>query len=556
MQKYCEPYFSAIEKWRRYESLELVQNRIQMIETALKILSELSQQEETYNFELVCEKPEAGLLDEVIPTPGKDYIPKGDMISFQAAKNVISPKIFQRVGIFFQGNLLKAIAGWSDAVLKASNHETRRSVILAIEMLFRIPESAGVVHFVYSVKNVNDDVQKRLQFPASPLTESGKEFFDFLSQVHKQNLDAAPIVVPSTSEAWTTDHPSVGRDVAASFKVNGKDTLFLGKITKYLHPSKPSERDQLYHVQWEDADEQTIDEREYKLFSKWYDDYKKKDLAASTSAMAVKQSKVVQSQPKANKTPSVITNNQKGDIHRTSKSQPQPSSKMKKSIEPDDEITWTRRHDSVGREVAGVFQVPSGKRGSKQEKKVFRGKVVRYCPPSKPKSQDQLYHVVWEDGDEQDFDEAEFRKGVELFIEHFADDVEWISDHPAVGLKVSAYFALSGKKRKLFVGTVQKYAPPSANDKEDQLYHVVWEDGDEQDYDEAEYQEARALYEANVPSESNMKKNGEDLVDSNKGPPIIVNSEKVCAPASTEQQHNAVANDSTIELADSGSQQS
>jgi hypothetical protein len=33
MQRYCEAYFTAVERWRNYDDLELIKNRILLIET-------------------------------------------------------------------------------------------------------------------------------------------------------------------------------------------------------------------------------------------------------------------------------------------------------------------------------------------------------------------------------------------------------------------------------------------------------------------------------------------------------------------------------------------
>ena len=37
-----------------------------------------------------------------------------------------------------------------------------------------------------------------------------------------------------------------------------------------------------------------------------------------------------------------------------------------------------------------------------------------YAAPTSPKARDQLYHIVWDDGDEQDFDEDELKAGLAL----------------------------------------------------------------------------------------------------------------------------------------------
>jgi hypothetical protein len=66
------------------------------------------------------------------------------------------------------------------------------------------------------------------------------------------------------------------------------------------------------------------------------------------------------------------------------------------------------------------------------QSKLFKGAVTNFARPSANFKMDQLYHVMWEDGDEQDFDQSDFQRGVELM-----DEVEiaegWISKHDSIG---------------------------------------------------------------------------------------------------------------------------
>jgi len=62
---------------------------------------------------------------------------------------------------------------------------------------------------------------------------------------------------------------------------------------------------------------------------------------------------------------------------------------------------WTIRHASVGTRVSSLFDVDG-------VEKRFSGKVTRYLPPSRQGKRDQLYHVVWEDGDVCDYNEQEY----------------------------------------------------------------------------------------------------------------------------------------------------
>ena len=148
MQKYCEPYFAAVERWRKYEDEAMLRNRVQLLATAEQLLSKYSADEVNYVFDLTFAKPDATLLPEVVPTAGKMYLENGDREAFESSKMLVPPNLFVKIGVFFQKVLLKPMAGWNEPVYKTLNHRNRGSLILAIEKLFRTSESSGLCQFV------------------------------------------------------------------------------------------------------------------------------------------------------------------------------------------------------------------------------------------------------------------------------------------------------------------------------------------------------------------------------------------------------------------------
>ena len=63
----------------------------------------------------------------------------------------------------------------------------------------------------------------------------------------------------------------------------------------------------------------------------------------------------------------------------------------------------------------------------------------------------------------------------------------WTTAHKSIGLCVSATFIVDGMA-SIFTGTVTQYLPARQRGKYvyPQLYHIVWDDGDECDYNEEE----------------------------------------------------------------------
>ena len=84
----------------------------------------------------------------------------------------------------------------------------------------------------------------------------------------------------------------------------------------------------------------------------------------------------------------------------------------------------------------------------------------------------------------------------------------WLTDHSSVGTQVSAPFSIEKNKKKIlqyFGGKITKYCIESIAGANDQLYHVVWEDGDEEDYDQSQYDLGCENY-LNIYSKNNSNK--------------------------------------------------
>jgi hypothetical protein len=101
-------------------------------------------------------------------------------------------------------------------------------------------------------------------------------------------------------------------------------------------------------------------------------------------------------------------------------------------------------------------------------------------------------------------DEVEMEWGVKDDEEEVEDDdeeVEWVLAHSSVGSNVAAvFFDKNSQKDKIFVGKVTKYAKESVPGSADELYHILWQDGDEEDYDTTQLTEGMSCYIKNVVS--------------------------------------------------------
>lgn len=202
MQRHCEPYFCSVERWRKYEDDLLVLNRLQLIETACKIFKDFGNKPETYHFDLVAENDEEALEIEYSPSAGINFIEGGDKQAFEAARKIVPSNVFVKAGLHFQNHLLKALAGWTEMILKDSNLQTRKTVIACVEKLFRLSEKAGKARFIYYVigRNAADELGHSsashsgpayCEYPTEMLQtadKSARQFYDFLIVCRRDDL--------------------------------------------------------------------------------------------------------------------------------------------------------------------------------------------------------------------------------------------------------------------------------------------------------------------------------------------------------------------------------
>lgn len=454
MQQYCEVYFAAIEAWGNYDDISLLCNRIAMIETSYKIFHEFSQKDETYIFETKWENQDIQLLPTVYPSSGRNFKYNGDIEAFESAQCLVPSTVFNYAGLFFQTYLLKELSGISDSNLSVAKNKTRKSLIDAVLTLFRIPESGGKAVLTSTTAT---NFPQIFEFSSIPISSTGKSLLSALinskncvdlrnssksspskrcsiaNGLHKVNGNA------ELTESWLSNHKSIGTKVAAFFPCSHsvRNLLYVGKVNLYGPPSSPCAQDQLYHIVWEDGDEQDFDQIEFEAGSKLFE-----------------------------------------------------------AINPLLE-TYRKFEGTLVAVNKSLSERRIGNNSSTEFDKVF-GKVIKSVPPfaSNPGS----FYVVWDDGQESVLDEEEFFRACEFHKSIYESDViEWSEYHASINTNVAAFFdesdTCSGcKSKKLYFGKIVKYARASTERANDQLYHVLWEDGDEQDFDEQEYQEAMQLY--------------------------------------------------------------
>ena len=75
---------------------------------------------------------------------------------------------------------------------------------------------------------------------------------------------------------------------------------------------------------------------------------------------------------------------------------------------------WLVEHPSIGTKVAGIFQ-KSSKRLKNKTSAVFFGEVTKFLSESGEGERDELYHILWEDGDEEDYDTCDLTEGVRRY---------------------------------------------------------------------------------------------------------------------------------------------
>jgi len=170
---------------------------------------------------------------------------------------------------------------------------------------------------------------------------------------------------------------------------------------------------------------------------------------------------------------------------------------------------FTPPHGAIGTKVC-----VEAKSGEATTSTFMNGTITEVSFVSEGKKTTLIYKGNFEDGASLNLNENDYQKALTLYKEN---NVEWTENHINVGAKVAQLFMVAEKELGNYsmasmmsplkkcknpnkevqihcIGDVKRYAPPSSPSSNDHLYHIVWEDGDEQDYDEGEFQAGVMLF--------------------------------------------------------------
>lgn len=128
-------------------------NRLRLFETACEIFKGHTTTEETRIYVLVAENENVETLPDAQPPAAIAFAVGDDTAAFERVQQIYAHRIFRKSGIYFQKDLLKALAGFA-------NSASMESMLIAMEKLFRLPAAAGNARFQYRVvtetENSND----------------------------------------------------------------------------------------------------------------------------------------------------------------------------------------------------------------------------------------------------------------------------------------------------------------------------------------------------------------------------------------------------------------
>jgi hypothetical protein len=322
MQLYCETYIASILKWD--SDADILKNRILLLGTIDSILRTIVTEETAYEFDLVVENPNVPLDPEVIPSAGNHYIIGGDNIAFTAAKAMTQDKkLFHSAGMYFQKYSLKSLMGISENDVKLMNSSSRASCVRMLKKLFRLSNNAGEARIIYhkadtpfgdilpsrqnnltglypfvqfegdleklyvdltTRKNENAAIVNTVSAPATTLTSPSlrENIAKAKKNSTKKDEPKTPTTSPRTNKKrkatsdvkpkktappeteiiWVTRHESINEKVSMPFfNAEGVEQFYKGRVTKY---APPTDQDcALYHIVWEDGDQQDMDDDEF-----------------------------------------------------------------------------------------------------------------------------------------------------------------------------------------------------------------------------------------------------------------------------------------------------
>lgn len=114
----------------------------------------------------------------------------GDTVAYKATERQHQDKYFKYVGYYFQTTLLKSLACWNEETFLIANHRNRKTIIAAIEKMFRLSEAAGRAYFTYHLRGSGGGgggskptAAAVIEFPLRPLSERSIKLMDYLRKI-------------------------------------------------------------------------------------------------------------------------------------------------------------------------------------------------------------------------------------------------------------------------------------------------------------------------------------------------------------------------------------
>lgn len=197
LQVYAEPYFTALERWRQYKSHELIENRLQMLETVCSLFTQFASDQSSYTFQVVSlssNKMCDDLFEEVIPTFGRELVAEGDRKVYELLRSTIPWLQFKLGGLYFQEQLLFLIAGVNKRTLTASNVQNRRAILEVLSTVLRIPERFAVVRISGQlVTPPNEKTMPVFFLPTEQIKSTyGRRLLEYLTKQETKNDTPVP----------------------------------------------------------------------------------------------------------------------------------------------------------------------------------------------------------------------------------------------------------------------------------------------------------------------------------------------------------------------------
>ena len=217
VQLSSDSFFAAVKSWKEHSDVHLMKNRLQLCEAIHELLLEYTIHDTSFMFSLFTSngKPvdAALLLPEVQPYLGSEYVQNGDLLTFSRIEESMDKEGFKLSGLFFQNILLRGIAGFDVRTMREANAENRMSLLSALQLILRLPESIGLVHM-----RINNKSKPRSSLREYKLKEiqsiDGLRLFQYLTSF----LQAPSIPHAHDSTSFTTPPPHVPNSSNATRK--------------------------------------------------------------------------------------------------------------------------------------------------------------------------------------------------------------------------------------------------------------------------------------------------------------------------------------------------